>query len=244
MIRHSNSLFISLFVHATLLLIFFFVYKNYFDSKKIEEEMLCVKLCIVEPNKEIPEKKEIKEPKAVVQEKQIEPKTVKKVEIAKEIVEKKIEITDEVVDVKHVFIQETKEEVIADTVPAETDVKEKEAVEKEVKSASIEQKSDDTIFSQKALQEEYLGINMQKIAQLLEENLYYPMSARKRNITGLVKVSFTLGVDAKVDNIKIIESGSDILSRAAIKTIEDLSTKFPKPTKELTLSVPINYNLN
>ncbi|MDQ1337720.1 MAG: periplasmic protein TonB [Campylobacterota bacterium] len=232
MIRRSSSLFISLFVHAILLLIFFFAYKSYFDYKEIEEEVLCVKLCSVELNKEKAEKKEIKEPKAV-----------KKVEIQKEIIEKKINITDEAVDAKPFFAEKTEEEVMADAKPL-SEAKEKSVVEKELKSVSIEQKIDDVALVQKAPQDEYLEINMQKIAQLLEENLYYPMSARKRNITGFVKVSFTLGIDAKVDNIKIIESKSDILSRAAIKTIEDLSTKFPKPTKEITLSVPINYNLN
>jgi protein TonB len=231
MIRHSNSLLISLFVHATLLSILFFLYKSYSDSKKIEEEMLCIKLCSIAQSKESTEKKEIKEPKPVVQEKQIEPKKVKKAEIPKEIAEKKIEIADEVVDIKPSLVKQTQKEVVAEPKP-------------EVKEKALVEKADDVLLSKKAPQEEYIEINMQKIAQLLEENLYYPMSARKRNITGLVKVSFTLGTDAKVDNVKIIDSQSDILSRAAIKTIQDLSTKFPKPKKELTLSVPINYNLN
>lgn len=231
MIKYGNPLLISLFVHATLFSILFFIYKNSLDSKKIEEEMLCIKLCSIAQSKETAEKKESQEPKPVVQEKQIEPKKVKKAEIPKEIAEKKKETADEVVDIKPSLVKQTEKEVVAEPKP---EVKEKPPV----------QTVDDTLMSKKAPQEEYIEINMQKIAQLLEENLYYPMSARKRNITGLVKVSFTLGVDAKVDNIKIIESGSDILSRAAVKTIEDLSTKFPKPTKELTLSVPINYNLN
>ena len=51
-------------------------------------------------------------------------------------------------------------------------------------------------------------------------------------------------MDAKVSNIKIVESSSEVLSRAAIKTIEDLSEKFTKPDKEVNLSVPINYSLN
>ena len=47
----------------------------------------------------------------------------------------------------------------------------------------------------------------------------------------------------KVYDIKIIKSKSDILSRAAMKTIMDLSGKFPKPQKRLTLHVPIGYEL-
>jgi protein TonB len=79
--------------------------------------------------------------------------------------------------------------------------------------------------------------------QLLQENLYYPRRARKRGIIGEVLVKFKLSMDAKVYSIEVLSSKSDILSRAAIKTIEDLSGKFPKPNKELTLNVPINYTL-
>lgn len=245
MIKYGNSLLISLFVHAIFLSVFFFAYKNFIDSKKIEEEILCVKLCTIELSKEIVEKKETQEAKAVPKEKQTEQKKVKKAEIQKEIVEKKIEIADDVVDIKPSFIKQADENVIADAKPPKPDAKENPSVEREVvQNLSKEQEADDSTLIQKVQQEEYVEVNMQKIAQLLEENLYYPMSARKRNITGLVKVSFTLGIDAKVYNVKIVDSDSDILSRAAIKTIQDLSTKFPKPKKELTLSVPINYNLN
>ncbi|MBW6488394.1 energy transducer TonB [Sulfurimonas sp.] len=244
MVKYGNSLLISLFVHAVIMLMFFIVYKSYFDIKKTEEEMHCLKLCNIKLSKETAEKKETQKAKTVVQEKQIEPKKVKKAQMPKEIAEKKIEITDKVADIKPSLVDQTEDNILADAEP-KAEEREKSSVEPEVaQSALKEQKADDAALTQKVVQEEYIEINMQKIAQLLEENLYYPMSARKRNITGLVKVSFTLGIDAKVNNVKILDSQSDILSRAAIKTIQDLSTKFPKPTKELTLSVPINYNLN
>jgi protein TonB len=223
MVRHSNSLLISLFIHTTLFLILFFAWKSYSEVKEEEQKKICLKLCTVELSKNAIEPKEAQKAEAVIQKK---PTEIKKAEEAKEVkeekkTEKKIEAAVE--------IKQVKDEVIADVV-SEKPI--------EIQKPIVEQKKAQNI------QNEYDEINKQKIAELIKENLYYPINARKRNITGLVKVSFTLGVDAKVCNIKIVESDSDILSRAATKTIEDLSTKFPKPPKELTLSIPINYNLN
>lgn len=236
MIRHSNSLLISLFIHAILLLTLFFAWKSYFEVKKEEQEKICLKLCSVEPSKEVLEPKEAKTNETAPQNKQKEPKRVKKALKEEKAAEKKIEVEVEEKEIKAAIVEIIKGELIVEIVPKKLSKIEKPTVGQKVDDAKLMQevpKADD-----------YIEINMQKISQLLKENLYYPISARKRNITGSVKVSFTLGIDAKVYNIKIVESESDILSRAAIKTIEDLSTKFPKPTKELILSVPINYNLN
>jgi protein TonB len=94
------------------------------------------------------------------------------------------------------------------------------------------------------LEKEYLDEHIQKIQILLNENLYYPRSARKRGVTGTIIVKFTLSTLGVIHSIKIIESKSEILSRAAIQTIEDLSGEFPKPNEELILHVPINYKLS
>jgi protein TonB len=220
MVRHSNSLLISLFIHTSLFLILFFAWKSYSEVKEEEQKKICLKLCTVELSKNTIEPKEAQKAEGVIQKKPTEIKKAQEVKEEKKT-EKKIEAAVEV--------KQIKDEVIADVV-SEKPI--------EIQKPIVEQKIAQNI------QNEYDEINKQKIAELIKENLYYPINARKRNITGLVKVSFTLGVDAKVCNIKIIESDSDILSRAATKTIEDLSTKFPKPPKELTLSIPINYNLN
>jgi protein TonB len=203
-----------------LFLILFFAWKSYSEVKEEEQKKICLKLCTVELSKNTIEPKEAQKAEGVIQKK---PTEIKKVEEVKE--EKKTEKKIEAV----VEVKQIKDEVIANVVSEKLI---------EIQKPTVEQKIAQNI------QNEYDEINKQKIAELIKENLYYPINARKRNITGLVKVSFTLGVDAKVCNIKIIESDSDILSRAATKTIEDLSTKFPKPPKELTLSIPINYNLN
>ncbi len=82
-----------------------------------------------------------------------------------------------------------------------------------------------------------------KIIQLLQENLYYPRRARKNGTIGQVTVRFKLSTNAVAHSIEVLSSKSEILSRAAIKTIENLSGEFPKPEEELILHVPINYSL-
>jgi len=141
---------------------------------------------------------------------------------------------------------ETKQEEQAVQEQMATSAKISEQKPKELKEIGMPAKEDcpmvccDTTVS---AQQEYKNNNLAKIAQLLQDNLYYPRRARKRGIEGEVKVSFVIHKDAQLSNIKVLSSSSDILSRAAIKTLEKLSGKFPKPSQELTLTVPIGYYL-
>lgn len=92
-------------------------------------------------------------------------------------------------------------------------------------------------------QQEYLNKHLKEITKLLSDNLYYPRSARKRGITDVVVVKFTLSRLGEVHSLQIIESKTKILSRAAEETINNLSGQFPKPDEILTLHVPIEYKL-
>jgi len=93
-------------------------------------------------------------------------------------------------------------------------------------------------------QKMYVKENLAEIIELLRENLYYPRRARKRGIEGEVILKFKLATTAEVSDVKVVSSKSDILSRGAIRTVEDLSFKFPKPSEELDLKVPIFYKLH
>ena len=122
--------------------------------------------------------------------------------------------------------------------------KEKDSSQKIVSKKNQTKEKEQIIRIPKQMpQEEYMNENLEKIVVLLQENLYYPRRARKRALQGEVIVLFTLSKDAKVAKVDIISSPSEILSRGAIKTIENLSYKFPKPKEELELRVPITYSL-
>lgn len=248
MIRHKSSFFISLSIHALLFFSIYFAWSTVSKIQKTDlEHKICVELCRVEQQeksiesqpkiepqpKQKPEPKpEPKlQPKPEPKKEQTPPKPIQ--EVVKEIIPEIAEIPQSKPDTTIVKAEKT------------VSVSEEIIESKEV-SAHIAQKpqKEDLKQEQDNTKDEYIKLNTQKISALIRDNLYYPMAARKRNITGRVSIKFTLGVDAKVYNIKIVDSSSDILSRAAIKTIEELSGKFPKPKQEITLSLPIDYSLN
>lgn len=236
MIRYGRSFFISLAVHSVVFTSIFFAWKSYGEYEKKEEEKVCIKLCNIETISKPSESKEPKKIENIIQEKQripqIEKNTpIKKVEKPKQNrIEKPIQ-KEEILPISN--SQEEKPQEIP--IKSNNDVK--ESVVEEIQKEEPHIKNEDP-------QDEYKKVNTQKIARLIEENLSYPISARKKGITGLVVVKFCLSIEAKVSNVVVVESSSEILSRAAVKTIEDLSEKFPKPQSEITLSIPINYTLN
>ena len=231
MIRHTPSFLISIIIHSLLLVVFFYTY-NYIASlsSKKEDEKLCLKLtCIVEKHKEhVVEKPK---PKKIIPPKP-KPKPKPKVKKPKKEVDKKIipkpltvpvvkEIVEPEEEPEVVYVEPTKEEVVVtEVLPVET--QEEKAI---------------------AQEEQYMDEHIKEIVRLLSENLYYPRSARKRGVVGEVMVKFCLSRDAIVSDVEIVSSKSEILSRAAKKTIEDLSGDFPKPPEEMILHVPIKYEL-
>ena len=106
-----------------------------------------------------------------------------------------------------------------------------------------EEIADETYLNQQQIKEDYIDKHIEKIRQLIKDNLYYPRSARRRRIVGDVVVRFNISKNGETFDIKVLSSSHDILSRAAVKTIENLSGSFPKPKENLVLKIPINYKL-
>lgn len=198
-----------------------------FSSSK--EEIICIKLL---------------SPCEIKKEPSIVTKKVVKIEKIKQITQKRIKkVTQKSKPKKRVAIVPKLEE--------ENSQKENIVVKKLILSDPPKTKTktktteEETISTpQVTFEEKYMEENLAKIVELLQENLYYPRRARKRGNEGEVIVSFKLSVDAEVTDVMVISSTSDVLSRGAIKTIENLSYKFPKPKKNLDLKVPIIYKLH
>jgi len=222
--RHTPSFMISLLVHVAVLLTIFFTYKLVVSlDKKETQKKVCVSLsCLTSTVK-----KENHPPKKKIKKKAPKKRKLKKNTKSVPLLPKKIE---KVVEAEEIQKVEEKNAV-------KQEIHEEQAIVETVTSSMEQEKSISD-------EEEYIDENIQKIAKLLEENLYYPRSARKRGIVGKVVVKFTLLLDARVESVSIISSQSTILSRAAKKTIEDLSGKFPKPKERLSLEIPINYTLS
>lgn len=239
MIRHTSSLVISLLIHLILfgaLLVSIDSVVSLFSQKK--EHRVCVNLCCkieheIEHEIESPlrsKKVEKIQKNKTPKKRKVEPNNipVKQTILPKKTLKSKPQKTEPKQDMGEVL--ETKSEPPTRKKSRVVVTPQKSVVIREETPVSAEKK--------------YVDNNIVQIAKLLQENLYYPRRARKRGLEGEVIVRFVLLADAKVSSVKVLSSTNDILSRAAIKTIENLSLKFPKPTEKLTLSVPILYKLN
>ena len=233
MTRHSRSLGISLLFHLLLIGVLFFSYDaNFLKKDKHTEKLLCMKLqCVAETP--IPIQKNF------IPQKTHKLEAVKKHKIHKKVVKKRV---------VHKVKSKPKPKVLAE-VKQSTPVIEKEIKVKKSETTAVVKKSIpkpeevSKKIPQKTAEEIYVDENLKKIVTLLQENLYYPRRARRRGLEGDVVVKFKLSQNAVVSSIEVVSSQSDILSRGAIKTIENLSTIFPKPKEELLLKVPISYKL-
>jgi protein TonB len=256
MIRHSSSFFISIVIHVALLIAVLITWKNYYSSSKKEpvckcETRMCVNLSAIkhkeiqkpkpQPKKKIEKKPPKKKPKKKVIKKTKPKKVVKKEKQVVATQEKLVPVAQEIPEPK--VVPKESEEVV-EVTQEKTEVMEVEevAVKQEPQKTQAQLEEENRTRLQN-LAKEYVKLNTKRISELLSENLYYPRSARKRGITGKVTVKFTLKIDASVSNVTVVESKSDILSRAAVKTINNLSGLFPKPQEEITLHVPISYTL-
>lgn len=243
MIRHTNSFLISLILHSFLLFLIFYTVKTVsFDTQKEDNEIVCIKLCNVKPQNNT-DAKPLKQHTEVVEKKVITPvkketKTVEKTkDVKKVLVSKKSEVKIEKKEQP-----KTEQKVVEPPVLELSENKNASSCDCK-KSCECDSQKETQEMKNQRMQQAYIDENMQKIVRLLQENLYYPRSARERGITGEVRVEFSLDTNAEVSFIKVTSSNSEILSRAALKTINDLSGDFPKPKERLILKLPIRYNL-
>ena len=258
MTKHTKSFLLSLSIHLLLAATLFYGYTQVasLNAKSTEEKekRICIKLGKVTSQKtqaaqkiktaQKDLKKVVKKkPKKVLQ-KKIK-KIKKKVPLKKKIVKK--EPPKEII--KHTKIEEPVKNIpkeIKQEKALEDVVLKKKELLPESKKEDISKEDCPHICCDTSVSKEevYKSNNLSKIAKLLQENLYYPRRARKRGIEGKVVVRFVLQKDATVSNVEVVSSKSAVLSRGAVKTIENLSKKFPKPEEALTLTVPISYYLS
>ena len=243
--KHAKSLLFSLFIHTLLLIAVFYIYEtlkqNFFHKTLVEKKRVCISLGKLISQSQIKKHKSvIKHKKKHQKEKKVLKKhVIQKKAVVKKNIKKAIAPIKKVLPVKKKVVKQEVQKVVSKLNKVKEDV----LPSKVTKDIHKEENCPLACCVHPSKEKMYKEKNLAKIAQLLQENLYYPRRARKRGIEGEVIVSFTLTKDAKVTAIKVLSSQSDILSRAAKKTLEELSGEFPKPDEKLTLTVPITYNL-
>lgn len=245
---------LSMFFHIIFFTSLYYFYTLFSKKEHIDEKMISVKLSeLVRAQEKIVTPQSKKQPTEKKIQKEIKPpfkkkvqKVEKKAEVKKlkPIVQPKPQIKVEKViqDAKPVDNEpeaELPQEIVKDENKIEK-LQEKEEVQKEIVKEPLITEAQ----RQKQLESEFLDENMVKITKLLQENLYYPRSARKRGITGEISVVFCINTNGVVTDVKVEQSNSAILSRAAKKTIINLSGEFPRPKEKLILHLPISYRLD
>lgn len=95
------------------------------------------------------------------------------------------------------------------------------------------------------VEKEFVDAHLGEIRTLLIQNLKYPKNALRLKMQGEVRIAFRLKSDGSVDNIEVIKSsGFELLDEDARALIKNTAPQFPKPTKSISLSVPLSYLLH
>ncbi|MFA7070781.1 MAG: TonB family protein [Sulfurimonas sp.] len=83
-----------------------------------------------------------------------------------------------------------------------------------------------------------------KLRAKIEQNLRYPLLAKRLKLEGEVMISFSILDDGAIKKLTIISSsGSKSLDEAAIKTIEAILPFEKPPKKDMQVEVPIRFSL-
>lgn len=224
--RYFSSFFIAISFYSFFAICLFYIMANDKVFIKKEEEPKLISLNHIELKPEIKEEKKepesqtkeiIKEKKIVETPKPIIPKKVEKKEIEKKIVEK--------------TVVEKKE------LESTTKIEEKAKVtENQIPQQLLPQKP--PVDEKK----EYLDKHLEQIRSLINQNVKYPLKAKKLSIEGIVTVKFKINEDGTVENITIID-GHKFLQSATIEAIENASKSFPKTNQSIEIQIPIEYKL-
>ena len=154
------------------------------------------------------------------EEKKMVPEKPKEKKIEKEKVVKKEEIKEQKNPTKE---ENVKENIVNSTIQKET---------KELPATK-------PVVDEK---KEYLEKHLALIRDLINQNIKYPLKAKKLSIQGVVTVKFKLNENGVIENITIID-GHKFLQNATIEAIEEASKKFPKTNKSIEIQIPIEYKL-
>ena len=227
--RYFSSFFIAISFYSFFAICLFYILTNDKIFIKKEEESKLISLNHIELKPEVKEEKKelesqtkeiVKEEKIVETAKPIIPKKVEKKEVEKKIVEKTV-------------VEKQKLEPITTT-----------KIEEKAKVTEKNQLTEQLLSQKPPVDEkkQYLDKHLEQIRNLINQNVKYPLKAKKLSIEGIVTVKFKINEDGTVENITIID-GHKFLQSATIEAIEDASKSFPKTNQSIEIQIPIEYKL-
>ena len=218
--RYFSSFFIAISFYAFFAVCLFYLMANDKVFIKKAEETKLISLNHIELKPEIKEEKKEPEPqtKEIVKEEKI-------VETPKPITPKKVE--------KKEIEKKITEKKVLEKQESEATKKIQEQVNK------IEEKAPQPLVDEK---KDYLDKHLAQIRNLINQNVKYPLKAKKLSIEGIVTVRFKINENGTIENITILD-GHKFLQSATIEAIEDASKSFPKTNQSIEIQIPIEYKL-
>ena len=235
--RYFSSFFIAFSFYAFFAVCIFYVMANdkIFIKKAEEPKLISLNHIELKPELKQEVKEEIKEPepltKEIIKEEKIVetpkptvPKKVEKKELPKKVVEK---ITEKKVVEKHEAEPTKKvQEEVVNKIEEKTEISENKTPPKPI----VDEKK------------EYLDKHLAQIRNLINQNVKYPLKAKKLSIEGVVRVQFKINENGTIENITILD-GHKFLQKATIEAIEEASKNFPKTNQSIEIQIPIEYKL-
>lgn len=88
---------------------------------------------------------------------------------------------------------------------------------------------------------------LSKVREKLQKNLEYPHFAKKAGIEGIATVHFCIKADGSlsIHSLKIIKSsGSSVLDKQALQTVENSAPFTAPPKGEIEVSLPVSFVLD
>ena len=230
--RYLNSFFIAFSCYALFGIGIFYIVTNT-KVINIQEETKTISLSHIElkpetqeqQNEPIKEKTPLQEEKKEIKkivEKAIEkPKPIIEKKFVNKVVEEKVLEKKEQIETTKQTVEDTQKQVTTTTSGVQTQTLAKPIVDEK---------------------KEYLDKYLSQIRDLINQNVKYPLKAKKLCIEGTVLVRFKITSNGSVEDITIID-GHKFLQDATISAIEEASKSFPKTNKSIEIQIPIEYKL-
>ena len=223
--RYFSSFFIAISFYAFFAVCLFYLMANDKIFIKKAEETKLISLNHIELKPEIKEEKKEPEPqtKEIVKEEKI-------VETPKPITSKKV--------VKKEIEKTTVEKITEKKVVEKQEFEPTKKIQEQVFN-KIEEKAPQPLVDEK---KDYLDKHLAQIRNLINQNVKYPLKAKKLSIEGIVTVRFKINENGTIENITILD-GHKFLQSATIEAIEEASKNFPKTNQSIEIQIPIEYKL-
>ena len=223
--RYFSSFFIAISFYAFFAVCLFYLMANDKIFIKKAEETKLISLNHIELKPEIKEEKKEPEPqtKEIIKEEKI-------VETPKPITPKKVE--------KKEIEKKTVEKMTEKKVVEKQELEPTKKIQEQVFN-KIEEKAPQPLVDEK---KDYLDKHLAQIRNLINQNVKYPLKAKKLSIEGIVTVRFKINENGTIENITILD-GHKFLQSATIEAIEEASKNFPKTNQSIEIQIPIEYKL-